>query len=110
MTTIADFWNEYIVFSNRIEGYRAPIPAIKLLSGLTMSVQAGKGLYSTPREYTGNGKAYTAWEIGFPSETVEELLPYIEDESNPTNTVYGYVPTETVNAIIEKHGGIVGPA
>lgn len=29
-----------------------------------------------------------------------------EDPSNPTETVYGYVPRETVLDLLEKHGGI----
>ena len=31
---------------------------------------------------------------------------YAEDDWNYTETVYGYVPIEVVEKLIEKHGGI----
>ena len=33
-------------------------------------------------------------------------MPYIEDETRPTETVYGYVPTDVVVAVVAKHGGV----
>ena len=33
-------------------------------------------------------------------------MPYAEDRERPTDTVYGYVPVEIVERVIEKHGGI----
>lgn len=53
-----------------------------------------------------NTSKYDAMEIGFPSEVVPEIISYAEDEENPTDTVYGYVPTEIIQSIIDKHGGI----
>lgn len=32
--------------------------------------------------------------------------PYREDDLDYTDTVYGYVPIEVVEKLIEKHGGI----
>lgn len=49
---------------------------------------------------------YVEVELGYPSEVEEDLLPYAEDESDPTNTVYGYVPIEIVDSMIQRHGGI----
>ena len=33
-------------------------------------------------------------------------MDYCEDDENPCGTVYGYVPVELVDRVIEKHGGI----
>tara|TARA_R110000765_G_C18552050_1_gene562446 strand:- start:223 stop:390 length:168 start_codon:yes stop_codon:yes gene_type:complete len=35
------------------------------------------------------------------------LMEWAEDKDEPTNTVYGYVPSERVSLICVKHGGIV---
>jgi len=73
--------------------------------GFEMSVQAHSGGYCTPR--IDNAERYTAVEVGFPSQIDELLLEYCEDEGNPTETVYGWVPSQTVSLVIVKHGGIV---
>ena len=73
--------------------------------GFTMSVQAHHGAYCSPK---GDNEAhYTEVEIGYPSEREETLMPYCEDPNRPTDTVYGYVPSDLVRHIIDKHGGIV---
>ena len=45
-------------------------------------------------------------EIGFPSDGEELLEQYAQNKSNLTNTVYGYVPYDVVNKVIELHKGI----
>ena len=35
------------------------------------------------------------------------LMPYCEDPDDPTETVYGYVPSQVVTTVIAKHGGMV---
>ena len=30
-------------------------------------------------------------------------MEYAEDPENPTETVYGYVPSEVVQAVLDKH-------
>ena len=74
--------------------------------GFTMSVQASRYHYSLPREDEG---PHHAFEIGFPSEPEELIIRFAEDASSPTETVYGYVPAEVVDAVIAKHGGIKEP-
>lgn len=81
-----------------------PRPHVFCKDGFEMSVQAGAGLYSTPRKNLENGE-YTACEVGFPSEKEELLMPYAEDWKKPTETVYPYVPVEVIERVIEKHGG-----
>ena len=44
-------------------------------------------------------------ELGFPSELEDELSVYAEDE-NTTETVFDYVPLETIEKVVAKHGGI----
>ena len=68
-----------------------------------MSVQCSSFHYCTPRI---DNDIYSSVEIGFPTEIESLLLKYAEDEKNPINTVYGYVPVNVVDSVIEKHGGI----
>ena len=46
-------------------------------------------------------------ELGYPSEPDELIKEYAEDWDDLTDTVYGYVPIEVVDKLLEKHGGIV---
>ena len=78
--------------------------AIVCVDGFMISVQAGDGLYSIPR--INGADEYTKVELGFPSEADELIMDYAEDPDCPTETIYGYVPIEIVNELVEKHGGI----
>ena len=73
--------------------------------GFTASIQADAGAYCSPRNNEG---PYTAVEVGYPSQVDPLLLPYAEDPDNPTNTVYGWVPTAVMLECLESHGGWVG--
>ena len=78
---------------------------IKCADGFDLSVQAGEYLYSTPRVDAG---PWTHVEVGFPSDRPEpwaEWSQYVEDEKDPTGTVYAYVPLEMVEALVASHGG-----
>ena len=79
-------------------------PRIQCRDGFKMSVQVGWGLYCSPRD--NYGPWYKA-EIGFPSERVESIMPYIDgdEDTDPTGTVYGYVPLQTIVDVINSHGG-----
>ena len=74
--------------------------------GFSMSVQAHDGAYCSPRTDPADTDYYFEVEVGFPSDREELLMEYVEDYDNPTKTVYGYVPVEVVQEVIEKHGGI----
>ena len=80
-------------------------PQINCADGFTISVQASENHYCTPRENLNDG-SYTELELGFPSEKVDSLYEYAEEPTNPTETVYAYVPIELVEKIISEHGGI----
>jgi len=77
-------------------------PQIICADGLSMSVQASKYHYCTPRDDFG---PYSKVEVGFPSERIEEFMPFAEDSDRPTDTVYALVPIEIVEQVIEAHGG-----
>ena len=70
-----------------------------------MSVQANQGAYCEPR--VDNAPRYKAVEIGFPSAREPLLMEWAEMPDTPTETVYGWVPSERVSLVIAKHGGIV---
>jgi len=78
-------------------------PKMRLADGFTMSVQASDGHYCNPRNDIG---PYRSVEIGYPSEAEQLIIEYAESPEYPTDTVYGYVPVEIADAVIEKHGGI----
>lgn len=72
--------------------------------GFRISIQASQYHYCTPRE---DGQIdYKQVELGYPSKEEEMILDFAEDPDDPTNTVYGYVPVEVVDKMLEKHGGI----
>ena len=73
--------------------------------GFNMSVQAHDGAYCEPRKDA--QRKYTLVEIGFPSDEEPLIMPWCENDQQPTNTVYGYVPVDVVTNVIVKHGGMV---
>ncbi len=96
--------NEYIQKKKaELDGSSPVIPRVVCKDGFEMSVQAGEYLYSSPRAECGR---YDKVEIGFPSDADKLITPYAEYEEVLTDTVYGYVPVETVDELIQKHGGI----
>ena len=78
---------------------------VRCKDGFTMSVQANSYAYCSPRNDAG---PYTSVEIGYPSETENLIINYAEDRDALTDTIYGYVPVNTVYLVITKHGGMVG--
>ena len=78
-------------------------PYIICEDGFYVSVQASEYHYCFPR--VNNAETYEAVELGYASELDDLIADYGEDRGTP-NTVFGYVPVETVNLLLEKHGGI----
>ena len=79
-------------------------PRLLCNDGFSISVQASKFHYCSPR--LDGIQDYEAVELGYPSMEDELINEYAEDDWNYTETVYGYVPIEVVEKLIEKHGGI----
>lgn len=86
------------------DSYRRPANRIVCSDGFSLSVQASKMHYCTPRNDIG---PYTEVEVGFPSIKIEEFMPYAEDWDFPTETVYARVPVEIVLQVINSHGGVL---
>jgi hypothetical protein len=78
---------------------------ITCANGLSFSAQANEGAYCAPRQDQG---PWTLVEIGFPSEKVDDIMGFAENHTDPTGTVYGYVPVEIVEAVVEANGGLMG--
>lgn len=49
---------------------------------------------------------FKAVELGFPSEKVDIWMDYAEEDSDPTDTVYNWVPIDIVQQGLDLHGGI----
>ena len=80
-------------------------PRVICADGFSISVQANEYTYCIPRiTYPGE---YMAVELGYPSDPDELIEEYAEDQNRLTDTVYGCVPIEIVDELLEKHGGIV---
>ena len=82
---------------------KSTYPRIICTDGATLSVQASRHHYCSPRNDTG---PYELVEVGFPSiAPTGKLLDYCEDPDKPTETVYPYTPIEVVHEYIHDHGG-----
>ena len=85
-------------------------PRITCKDGCNISVQGSSFNYATPRE-DNPPNGYTHVECGYPSSkpTTHALLDYAEcfGDHGYTETVYGYVPVEVVEAELDAHGGVV---
>ena len=90
-------------------------PLVVCADGFSMSVQANGGAYCSPR--VEDAERYDEVEIGFPSESEDLILKYMEGgfsdsgdgaEPDPTQSVYPYVPVSVVSLVLAKHGGMVG--
>ena len=101
---INEFIQKYRTVTKLVPGMTSShTPHVVCKDGFKMSVQAGQSLYSEPRDVADH---YEEVEMGYPSEEEHLFAKYAEDEKDLCNTVYGYVPVELVNKVIEKHGGI----
>lgn len=92
--------------NGRIIDIQAIRPRAVCKDGFSISIQAGSSLYCRPRQdwlYE-----YDSVELGFPSDPDDLIEEYAEDPEDLTDTVYGYVPVELVDQLLEKHGGLVG--
>jgi hypothetical protein len=82
------------------------VKRIECKDGFSMSVQGHRGAYSNPRRELQEGEEYDAVEVGFPSAMPELIMEYCESPDKPTETVYGYVPVNLVEQLVDLHGGV----
>lgn len=86
-------------------------PRITCADGVSLSVQASKFHYCSPRTDEGNHWTdYFNVEVGFITDAdgLEFTPPASWSEyadGDFPSKVYGYVPTDMVEAFIEEHGG-----
>lgn len=73
--------------------------------GYEISIQASSYHYSNPR--VDGASEYTEVELVFPNEPDDAILEYAEDPGMPIDTVYGFVPIDLAEELIQKHGGII---
>ena len=78
-------------------------PRVICADGFEISVQASENHYCEPR--VNGAEQYESVELGFPNMVEPDIIEYAEKDCY-TETVYGWVPVEVVNKVIEKHGGI----
>lgn len=80
-------------------------PRVVCKDGFSISIQASYVNYCIPRlTFSGD---YEAVELGYPSKEEPLINDYAEDPDSLTSTVYGTVPVELVDKVLEKHGGII---
>jgi hypothetical protein len=100
--------NEYMKSNRNGESDYANVEAITCADGFQVSAQASSSHYCSPR--VNRIDYYMTVELGFPSEFMGvEFNEFCEDITAPTETVYGYVPIELVEDLIERHGGLKAP-
>jgi len=97
--------NEYIK-NNRDEQYNWLTKRLVCHDGFSISVQAGEHAYCGPRR--NDADYYYLLECGFPSEVPDLIMSYAETPSEPLQTVFGYVPVDLVQELLDSHGGIKG--
>ena len=78
------------------------LPRVECRDGFSISLQAAHAMHCSPRDDEG---PYTEVECGYPSAAPEFILSYAEEEENPTETIYSYVPVALVEDLIDYHGG-----
>lgn len=103
--------NEYLkrtrnIYYNAFGGaLEKPRKHAECADGFKVSIQASEFHYCTPR--INGAEKYESVELGFPNQADDLIMIYAEDPEDPTETVYGFVPIDIVNQLVEKHGGII---
>ena len=84
--------------------YKGVNTHVTCADGTTLSVQASKYHYCTPRNNLG---PYTHVEVGFPTAVVPETWePYNDGDTG----IYPWIPVRLVLDYIHEHGGMVSGA
>ncbi len=96
---------EWLEKTYGIENSEYPVrPYVFCKDGYGISIQGGDaGKYCNPREKC---NTYYSVELGFPNKADDIIYHMAENPEDLTKTIYGYVPIETVEDLIAKHGGI----
>lgn len=83
------------------------VPRVVCADGFSISIQCNHRSYCLPQQdYT---ETYHAMELGYPSsldEVTKSIIGDYAETRDTTETVFGYVPTEIIDQLLEAHGGI----
>lgn len=83
------------------------IPRAVCADGFSISVQCCRGNYCSPREDFAD--QYESMELGYPSgldEVTDSIIGEWAETPGTSDTVFGYVPVEVIDQLMEAHGGI----
>lgn len=92
----------------RDKGWRRMTTRLQLEDGSSLSIQASEGHYCSPRRDFDDYSEYEEFEIGFPSAHMDEISRYQDGAGDQTSSVFGYVPKEVIEALINARGGVKG--
>jgi hypothetical protein len=99
-----DFRDEMVVGVDSEHCPRAK--RLDITDELSISIQANQGAYCLPRTNLPSYKDYHEFELGFPNFVPPAyIMQYAEDSSCPENTVYGYVPYDLIQKMIDELRG-----
>lgn len=77
-------------------------PPVRCKDGTTLSVQASKGHYCTPKSDVG---PYESKEVAYLEDKDGKAIEAPEDWGMGSDGVYGWVPCDKIEAFIAAHGG-----
>jgi len=103
MKTFTDYMNE-----GRKQQFFPNTQSLKFADGNSMSVQASSYHYCSPRTTFDDFGLYDSFEVGFPSKHYDSLEQYKDGPGDQTESVFGWVPKEVIEKIINDAGGVVG--
>jgi hypothetical protein len=86
--------------------FREIAPHMVLADGVTLSIQASRTHYCSPRQ--DDAYHYFAVEIGYPTVMLPEEFNEYADGEPKQDGVWGYVPVDLIDKFIADHGGIIG--
>lgn len=103
--TVKDFFEQTMDSQMTESTYniRRPRPRVFCKDGFNISIQANRTAYCRPRE--NDLVDYESVELGYPNK-LDDLIADYAEVFGTTGTVFGYVPVNLVNELLEKHGGI----
>jgi hypothetical protein len=106
MSTIQKYWRKHAK-ALKYGGKRVHlvIPLVECADGFTMSVQASPSHYSSPPRTLLKDGSYTAWEV-LADRPVRGLKAWACGFDPRDDGHYSHVPTQYVDEVIAKHGGL----
>ena len=79
------------------------VKRLDINQALNISIQASEYSYCSPRELLFDLQEYYQFELGFPNFTPPDyIMEYAENPDEPQETVYGYVPYELIQRMIDE--------